>query len=235
VSADVSAASARVAVLIPCLNEESTVGEVVAGFRAALPSAEIYVFDNDSTDRTVVNALEAGARVEHEPHRGKGHVIQSMFRTVDADIYVLVDGDCTYPADAARTLVEPLLQGRADMVIGSRLHPSSVSEFDTLNRWGNQFFVFLTRLWFGIRLNDVLSGYRALTRDVVSSMKIASGGFQVETELTIQAVQHGFRVIEVPVGQRPRPKGSRSKLRPFRDGLAILGLMWSFYRRHRDD
>jgi hypothetical protein len=158
-----------------------------------------------------------------------------MFRTVDADIYLLVDGDCTYPADAATTLVEPILRGRADMVIGSRLHPSAVSEFDTLNRWGNQFFVLLARFWFGIRLNDVLSGYRAFTRDIVSSVTITSGGFQVETELTIQAVQRGFRVIEVPVGQRPRPQGSRSKLRPFRDGFAILGLMWALYRQGPDD
>jgi glycosyltransferase involved in cell wall biosynthesis len=233
VSGAVSGATARIAVLIPCLNEELTVREVVDGFRAALPSAEIYVFDNDSTDRTVIRAQEAGARVEHEPRRGKGHVIQSMFRTVDADIYVLVDGDCTYPADAARTLVEPILQGRADMVIGSRLHPSSVSEFDTLNRWGNQFFVFLARFWFGIRLSDVLSGYRALTRDVVSRVQIKSGGFEVETELTIQTVRQRFRVIEVPVNQRPRPRGSRSKLHPFRDGLAILGLMWALHRRRR--
>jgi glycosyltransferase involved in cell wall biosynthesis len=235
VNTDTSGAAAVVAVLIPCLNEESTVAEVVGGFRAALPSAEIYVFDNNSTDRTAINARAAGARVAQEPRRGKGHVIQSMLRTVDADIYLLVDGDCTYPADAAATLVEPILQGRADMVIGSRLHPSAVSEFDTLNRWGNQFFVVLARFWFGIRLNDVLSGYRAFTRDIASSVKITSGGFQVETELTIQAVRRGFRVIEVPVDQRPRPPGSRSKLRPFRDGFAILGLMWALYRQGRDD
>ncbi len=234
-STNPSAGASRIAVLIPCLNEESTVAAVVAGFHASLPSAEIYVFDNNSSDGTVAKARTAGARVAQEPRRGKGHVVQSMFRTVDADVYLLVDGDCTYPAEAAPTLLEPILQGRADMVIGSRLHPSSVSEFDTLNRWGNRFFVWLSRLWFGIRLNDVLSGYRAFTRDIVSSVTITSGGFQVETELTIRTARRGYRVIEVPVCQRARPHGSRSKLRPFRDGLAILGLMWALYRQGRDD
>jgi glycosyltransferase involved in cell wall biosynthesis len=234
-STNTSGGAARIAVLIPCLNEESTVAEVVVGFQQALPSAEIYVFDNNSSDRTVSEARNARAHVAHEPRRGKGHVIQSMFRAIDADVYLLVDGDCTYPAEAAPTLVDPILQGRADMVIGSRLHPSATSEFDTLNRYGNQFFVFLSRVLFGIRLHDVLSGYRAFTREIVTSVKITSGEFQVETELTIQAVRRGFRVIEVPVGQRQRPRGSRSKLRPFRDGVAILGLMYALYRRSGDD
>jgi len=209
-------------VLIPCYNEEPTIADVVTGFRAALPSAEIYVFDNNSTDRSVMLATAAGAQVVREPRQGKGYVLQSMFRSVDADLYLIVDGDQTYPAEAAPSLLEPLLGDRADMVVGSRLHRRSASEFETFNRVGNQFFVALSRLLFGVSLTDVLSGYRAFTREVVGKVKLTSGGFQVETELTIKTVRAGFRVVEVPVNQRRRPPGSRSKLRPWHDGLAIL-------------
>jgi len=221
-------------VLIPCFNEQPTIAAVVTDFRAALPAAEIYVFDNNSTDRSAIEAAGAGAHVVRELRQGKGHVVHSMFRAVDADIYVLVDGDHTYPAAAAPSLVEPLLRGQADMVIGSRLHPGASSDFAWLQRWGNQFFVLLLRLFFGISLTDLLSGYRALTRAVVSQVTLTSGGFQIETELTIKTIRARFRVLEVPVDLRRRPAGSHSKLRPVRDALAILREMFALrWRRDR--
>ena len=220
----------KLAVLIPCLNEEATIADVVAEFRATLPLADIYVFDNNSDDRSVTRARDARAQVVQEPRRGKGHVLQSMFRSVVADIYVLVDGDATYPAAAVQSLIEPIVQGRADMVIGSRLHPAATSEFDVLNRLGNRFFVLLSRLLFGMSLTDVLSGYRAFTRPVVQAVRLTSGGFQVDTEFTIKAMRARLRVVEVPVNLRRRPPGSHSKIRPSRDGLAIIRTMLALRR-----
>ena len=225
----------KLAVLIPCFNEEVTIAEVIMEFRSALPRADIYVFDNNSGDRSVRRATEAGAHVVHEPRRGKGHVLQAMFRTVEADVYVLVDGDGTYPAAAVQSLIEPILRGRADMVVGSRLHPAATSEFDVLNRWGNRFFVLLSRVFFGISVTDLLSGYRAFTRAVVQDVRLTSGEFQVDTELTIKTIHARFRVVEVPVSLRRRPPGSHSKIRPSRDGLAIIRAMlaWRRLEDHR--
>jgi glycosyltransferase involved in cell wall biosynthesis len=228
-----STGQVRLAVLIPCLNEETTIAGVVAEFRAALPLSEIYVFDNDSSDRSLTRAQHASAHVLREPRQGKGHVIRSMFRTVDADVYVLVDGDSTYPAAAAQSLIEPILQGQADMVIGSRLHPDARSEFDLVHRWGNRLFVLLLRVLFGISLTDVLSGYRAFTRAVVQEVRLTSDRFEIDTELTIKASRAGFRVAEAPVNLRRRPPGSHSKIRPCRDGLAIVRAMLALYRQDR--
>jgi len=213
----------RVAVLIPCFNEASTIADVVTEFRAVLPTAEIYVFDNNSTDRSLAEAAGVNAHIFREPSQGKGHVLQAMFRTVDADVYLLVDGDRTYSAQDARSLLEPIVNGRADMVVGSRLHPDAVSDFNTLHRWGNRFFRFLVKLLFGITVSDLLSGYRAFDRAIVRNIRLTSGGFQVESELTIKAIRAGLRVVEAPVNLRRRPPGSRSKIQVRRDGLAILG------------
>jgi glycosyltransferase involved in cell wall biosynthesis len=223
----------RMAVLIPCFNEELTIAEVVADFRAALPSAEIYVFDNDSTDRSVSRATAARAHVFRERRRGKGYVLQSMFRDIDTDVYVVVDGDRTYSAEAAQSLLEPIVGGRADMVIGARLHAGGRQGFSTLHWWGNHFFVVLARWLFGITVTDLLSGYRVLTRPVASAVRLSSGGFQVETELTIKAMRAGFRVLEVPVHLAPRPAGSRSKIQLPWDGLAILAEMLALFRREQ--
>ena len=223
-------ASSRVAVLVPCFDEAITIADVVAEFRAVLPDADIYVFDNGSRDRSATLAREAGARVIHEPRRGKGHVVQAMLRTVDADVYVLVDGDRTYPATAVQSLIEPLLDGRADMVVGSRLHPDAVSEFDIMNRWGNQFFVLLARVLFRISITDLLSGYRAFTPSVARGVCLTSAGFEVDTELTIRANQARLRVVEVPVNLRRRPPGGRSKIRRTRDGMAIIRTMVALWR-----
>lgn len=211
----------RVAVLIPCLNEELTIAKVVSDFACQLPQADIYVFDNGSTDSSVHEASRAGARVTIVRQRGKGYVVQRMFRDVDADIYILVDGDDTYPADAVHALIEPILTGHADHVIGSRLSSESQSNFHSLNRIGNVLLVRLLNFLFGVQLQDILSGYRALRRGLVQALPVSSTGFEIEAELTIQSLDRGYRIVEVPISLGKRPDGSVSKLRRFRDGLRI--------------
>src|SRR5262245_13556385 len=189
----------KIAVLIPCFNEEATVAQVVRDFRAALPQAEIVVFDNNSTDRTADRAREAGAIVHFERRQGKGFVVLRMFHSIEADVYVMVDGDSTYPAHAVRRLIEPIVNERADMVVGSRLHAGSHSEFRLLNRLGNYFFASLFRLIFRSKLTDILSGYRAFNRRFIEDIPLFGGGFEIEAELTVKALQRGFRIEEVPV------------------------------------
>ncbi|HYL38928.1 MAG TPA: glycosyltransferase [Bryobacteraceae bacterium] len=222
-----------VAVLIPCFNEEPTVGEVVRQFRAALPGAEIYVFDNNSSDRTAEAARQAGAGVLFERRRGKGYVVQSMFRKIKAEIYLIVDGDGTYPAEAAARLIEPVRRREADMVIGSRLAGAGGSEFRWLNRLGNRFFLVLLQLIFGVRLTDLLSGYRCFSRRLVRGLPLFGGGFETEAEMTIKALQRGFAIIEVPVQLGARPPGSRSKIRLVQDGFVILSCMLVLLRDYK--
>jgi hypothetical protein len=224
---------ARVAILIPCYNEATTIGTVVRRFREVLPGATVYVFDNGSTDGTAEAARAAGARVIDEPRRGKGHVVQSMFRTVDADIYVMVDGDDTYPAEVVETLIAPVRAGQADMVIGSRLHRASHSRFRPLNRLGNLVFRTLLGLVFRVRLTDLLSGYRSFSRRLVRSVPLFGGGFETETEMTIKALHRGFRIVEVPVDLGPRPAGSHSKIRLVHDGVLILTTILALARDYK--
>jgi glycosyltransferase involved in cell wall biosynthesis len=224
---------ARVAILIPCYNEAATIGTVVRRFREAAPDAAIYVFDNSSTDDTGAVARAAGAAVIVEPRRGKGHVVQSMFRKVDADVYVMVDGDDTYPADVVDSLVAPIRDGHADMVIGSRLHRASRSEFRPLNRLGNRIFRTLLGWLFGVSLTDLLSGYRSFSRRLVRAIPLFGGGFETETEMTIKALHRGFRIHEVPVDLAPRPAGSHSKLRVFNDGFLILTTILALFRDYK--
>jgi glycosyltransferase involved in cell wall biosynthesis len=223
----------RVAVLIPCHNEALTIGEVVAGFRAEMPHADIYVFDNNSTDRTAEVAREAGAIVMYERRQGKGNVVQTMFRTVDADVYVMVDGDATYPADAVHRLIAPILSDEADMVIGSRLQHGSRSEFRALNRFGNRFYLFVLTRMFGTKLSDLLSGYRAFNRRFVVGTPLFGGGFETEAEMTIRAMTRRFRVVEIGVDLRSRPAGSESKIRIVRDGMVILKSMFALFRDYK--
>ena len=223
----------RVAVLIPCLNEELTVGKVVSAFLQELPAATIYVFDNRSTDRTAEIARAGGATVVYEPRAGKGFVIQKMFESVDADIYVMVDGDNTYPASQVHSLLAPIIAGEADMVVGTRLHQRSDSQFRALNRWGNRLFLLLVKLVFGVRVTDMLSGYRAFSRNVVKRLPLLRGGFETETELTIKALDRGFRICEVPVNLVPRPDGSHSKIRVANDGLRIVGTIFGMLRDYK--
>jgi glycosyltransferase involved in cell wall biosynthesis len=222
----------RIAVLIPCLNEEKTIGQVVRDFRRELPGAGVYVFDNASTDATAQRALEAGAIVCPEERRGKGFVVQSMFQRVEADLYVMVDGDNTYPAAEVHRLLEPVAQGRCDMAVGSRLLAAG-SSFRRLNLLGNHFFLRVINGVFGTRLTDVLSGYRAMNRAFVQGLPLFVTGFEVEVELTIKALVRGFRIQEVPTALRDRPEGSHSKLRKLRDGTRILWTILALVRDYK--
>jgi glycosyltransferase involved in cell wall biosynthesis len=222
----------KIAVLIPCLNEELTIDQVVKDFREQLPEATIHVFDNASTDATRRVAAEAGAVVHSEPRRGKGNVVQTMFRTVEADVYVMVDGDNTYPAEQVHELIEEVTSGRADMAVGSRfLAPDS--SFRVLNRLGNRFFLELINRLFGARLTDVLSGYRAMSRRFVRGLPLLVSGFEIEVELTIKALERGFHVTEKAARLRDRPLGSHSKLRKFRDGWRILSTILGLLRDYK--
>lgn len=223
----------RIAVLIPCFNEESTIAGVIKSVRAELPAAQIYVFDNNSTDRTVECAIENGAVIFHERRQGKGFVVQSMFREIDADLYVIVDGDGTYPTASVHALLEPVLANRADMVVGSRLDPTSQSQFHWINRLGNHIFLFLTRALFGVRIHDMLSGYRAFRRNIVKQLPLFSRGFEIEAELTIKALQRGYRIIELPIRLSSRPAGSYSKIRHAHDGMSIMGMIFSLARDYK--
>ena len=223
----------RIAILIPCYNEELTIGKVVRDFRAELPEAEIYVFDNNSKDRTVECAREAGARIGHELRQGKGFVVQTMFYQVDADVYVMVDGDDTYPPGDVRKLIEPILLGDADMVVGSRLMSSSDSEFRLLNKLGNGFFLGVINFIFKVKLSDVLSGYRAFNREFVKSIPVFGGGFETEVELTIKTLARGYRIVELPVRLTSRPEGSFSKIRIVHDGFVILNTILTLFRDYK--
>lgn len=222
-----------IAILIPCYNEELTIGAVVRDFRAELPEAEIYVFDNNSTDASVEQARAAGARVGFERRQGKGYVVQGMFSQVEADIYVMVDGDATYPHEAVHKLIAPILRGEADMVVGSRLMEASASEFRLLNRLGNNFFFKVINFIFKVRLSDVLSGYRAFSREFVKNIPVFGGGFETEVELTIKALARGYRIIEVPVTLTSRPQGSVSKIRIVSDGFVILNTILTLFRDYK--
>lgn len=222
-----------VAVLVPCYNEEPTVARVVARFREELPHARIYVFDNNSTDRTAEEAQRAGAEVFNERRQGKGYVVQSMFRQVDADFYVMVDGDDTYPAEAVHALLAPVVAGEADMSIGSRLHAESQSQFKRRNRLGNRLVRSTLNFIFRVELTDILSGYRAFSREFVKGLPLFGGGFEIETELTIKAVERGYRLTEVPVDLTHRPEGSHSKIQFMRDGFLILNTTLALFRDYK--
>jgi glycosyltransferase involved in cell wall biosynthesis len=223
----------RVAVLIPCYNEELTVRQVVEDCRAALPEADIYVFDNNSKDKTAEIAKAAGAIVRFEKRQGKGFVLQRMFREIDADVYVMIDGDSTYPANEAQKLIEPVINDGADMVIGSRMMSASNSEFKRLNRFGNQLFLRTINSIFKVELTDILSGYRAFSRKFVKNIMLFAGGFDTETEMTIKALARGYQIVEIPVDLTNRPDGSSSKIRVVRDGTLILKMIFSLFRDYK--
>src|SRR5215210_318973 len=222
-----------VAVLVPCYNEEPTVARVVARFQAELPHARVYVFDNNSTDHTADEARRAGAEVFTERRQGKGYVVQSMFRQVDADFYVMVDGDETYPPECVHALLAPVVAGEADMTIGSRLHAASRSQFRRRNRLANRLVRSALNFIFRVRLTDILSGYRAFNREFVKGLPLFGGGFEIETELTIKAVERGYRLREVPVDLTHRPEGSHSKIQFLRDGFLILHTTLALFRDYK--
>lgn len=214
-------AAPRIAVLLPCYNEEAAIGQVVRDFRRALPQARIYVYDNASTDRTAAVAAEAGATVVSEPLRGKGNVVRRMFADVEADIYVLADGDDTYDAAAAPGLVALLCDQQLDMVNAAR--GKAVEEaYRRGHRFGNRLFTQLVSSLFGKRFNDILSGYRVFSRRFVKSFPALAKGFEIETELTVHALELRMPVREMVTAYKERPAGSVSKLSTFRDGFRIL-------------
>jgi glycosyltransferase involved in cell wall biosynthesis len=223
----------KVVVLIPCLNEELSIAKVIKDFRTEIPQAEIIIFDNGSTDRTVEIASSEGATIYHEKRRGKGYVVQAMFQKVDADIYVMVDGDDTYPPERVKALIEPIERNQADMVIGSRIMNGENSQFRWINLAGNLFFQNLINSIFRSRLTDILSGYRCMNRQLVERLPLFATGFDIEAELTVKALERGYRLMEVPVSLRPRQSGSFSKIRILSDGFKILGTIFSLLRDYK--
>ena len=225
-------AQPRIAVLVPCYNEEAAVATVVADFRRALPAAEVYVYDNNSRDRTAAVAREAGAIVRSERRQGKGHVVRRMFADVEADIYVLVDGDATYDAPSAPRMIDRLLDEHLDMVVGLRIDQSQAA-YRLGHRAGNRMLTGFLSSTFGQEFKDILSGYRVFSRRFVKSFPVLSDGFEIETELAVYALELSLPVAEVETPYYARPEGSFSKLNTWRDGFRILGTMLKLYRSER--
>ena len=224
--------SLRIAVLVPCYNEEAAVASVVAGFRDALPSAEIYVYYNNSRDRTADVARAAGAIVRSERRQGKGHVVRRMFADVEADVYVLVDGDATYDAPSAPRMIDKLLDEHLDMVVGLRVD-QSLAAYRLGHRTGNRMLTGFLASTFGRDFQDILSGYRVFSRRFVKSFPVLSDGFEIETELAVYALELSLPVVEVETPYYARPEGSFSKLNTWRDGFRILGTMLKLYRAEK--
>jgi hypothetical protein len=232
VAAGLDPGGTRVAVLVPCFNEEVAIAQVVADFRAALPAATIHVYDNNSTDRTVEVARRAGAVVGRETHQGKGNVVRRMFADVDADVIVLVDGDATYDAASARALIARLLADRLDMVVAARIQGDEAA-YRTGHRLGNRLFSAAVDWVFNATLSDILSGYRVFSRRFVKSFPVLSRGFEIEIELTVHALELELPMAEVPTPYFARPAGSASKLSTWRDGLRILATIVGLCRTER--
>jgi glycosyltransferase involved in cell wall biosynthesis len=222
----------RVAVLIPCFNEATGVAAVVAGFKAALPSAKIYVFDNNSTDQTISVAAAAGALVRKESLQGKGNVVRRMFADVEADVYVMVDGDSTYDPESAQSMVKLVLNERLDMVVAARVSSENAA-YRHGHRFGNRLLTSVVSHLFGKRFTDMLSGYRAFSRRFVKSFPAMSNGFETETELTIHALELSLPVAEIETPYLVRAEGSASKLQTYWDGLRILRLILVLYKNER--
>ena len=224
----------QTAVLIPCYNEEKTIGKVVSCFRAVLPDAVIYVYDNNSTDRSAEIAQAAGAIVRHEYHQGKGNVIRRMFREIDAEAYIMVDADDTYSAEAAREMIDLVLNRHADMVIGDRLSSTYATENKRpFHNFGNNLVRSSINRLFRSSIQDIMTGYRAFGYEFVKTYPVTSGGFEIETEMTIHAVDKNFQVENVVVEYRDRPEGSESKLNTFSDGMKVLMTIIKLYRNYR--
>lgn len=224
----------KIAVLIPCYNEELTVEKTVSDFKRVLPNADIYVYNNNSKDRTKELALKAGAIVKDEYRQGKGAVVRSMFRDIDADVYIMVDGDDTYPAEEVEGLIAPVLEGKADMVIGDRLSSTYYTENKRpFHNFGNSLVKGLINFLFKSDLNDIMTGYRSFSKKFVKCMPVMSDGFQIETEMTIFALTNNMQVVNVPITYRDRPEGSESKLNTFSDGFKVLLTLFNLFKDNR--
>ena len=223
-----------IAVLIPCYNEEKTIKKVVEDFKTALPEATIYVYDNNSTDQTVAFAKEAGATVCHEYQQGKGNVIRSMFRQIDADCYLMIDGDNTYPAKHAREMVDLVLEKGVDMVIGDRLSSTYFEENKRpFHNVGNKLVRNLINFIWKAKVKDIMTGYRAFSKPFVKLFPVMSGGFEIETEMTIHALDKRFFLKEIEIDYKDRPEGSFSKLNTRKDGIKVLKTIFSLFKEYK--
>lgn len=227
--------TSRIAVLIPCYNEEVTIEKVVSDFRRELPGAPVYVYDNNSSDRTADKARAAGAIVRHEPRQGKGNVCRQMFRDIEADCYLMVDGDDTYPAEQAAELCAPILDNKADMVVGDRLSNGTYAKENkrAFHGFGNNLVRRMIKWIYGYTFDDVMTGYRAFSRPFVKTFPVLSTGFQIETELSIHAVDRRWRIADVPIVYRDRPEGSESKLDTVSDGIKVILMIGTLFKNYR--
>ena len=232
-SSEVGPILGKIVVMIPCLNEEITIAQVIHDFQEQLPEAEIIVFDNNSSDRTAEISKNLGATVIHEKREGKGFVVASMFRKITADYYIMVDGDSTYSAAHVKELLIPLCRGDADMTVATRLKEHSTESFRPLHVFGNNLVKSLVNWIFRSDLTDVMSGYRGMTKEVVESVPILSSGFEVETEFTIRVLDYGYAILEIPLPYRERPEGSVSKLHTFRDGFRVLSEIFRIAKAYK--
>ncbi|KOP77117.1 glycosyltransferase family 2 protein [Priestia aryabhattai] len=225
----------KVAVLIPCYNEEVTIGKVIDDFKHELPSADIYVYDNNSKDRTSEIALEHGAIVKKEFKQGKGNVVRSMFQEIDADCYVMVDGDDTYPAEFVHQLIEPIRNREANMVIGDRLSNGTYLEENkrAFHNFGNNLVRSLINGLYKSNIKDIMTGYRAYDKLFVKSIPVMSPGFEIETEMSLHALDKRFRLKEIAIDYRDRPEGSESKLNTFSDGFKVLRMIFTLFKEYK--
>ena len=224
----------KIAVLIPCYNESATIEKVVKDYKKALSDADIYVYDNNSKDHTDEIAKKAGAIVKYEYRQGKGNVIRSMFRDIDADCYLMIDGDDTYPAENAKEMCDLVLSGKADMVIGDRLSSTYFKENKRpFHNFGNVLVRKLINFFFKNNIKDIMTGYRAFSYEFVKGFPVLSKGFEIETEMTIHAVDKNFKLIEIPVEYRDRPAGSHSKLNTFSDGYKVLRTIATLFKEYK--
>ena len=224
----------KIAVLIPCYNEAITIKKVVEDYKEVLPEADIYVYDNNSTDGTDKIAKKAGAIVRYEYKQGKGNVIRRMFKDIDADCYLMIDGDDTYPKENAREMCNLILDGKADMVIGDRLSSTYFTENKRpFHNFGNKIVRFLINKLFKNNIKDIMTGYRAFSYDFVKGFPVLSKGFEIETEMTIHAVDKNFKLVEIPVTYRDRPKGSASKLNTYSDGFKVLKTIAVLFKEYK--
>ncbi len=221
----------KTVILIPCYNESKTIGKVVSDFKKVMPHADIYVYDNNSTDGTDEIAKSAGAIVRYEYQQGKGNVVKSMFREISADCYIMVDGDDTYPAETATEIEKLILNGEADMVIGDRLSSTYFEENDRLfHNTGNRVVRKFINMFFSCDLNDIMTGMRGFSYNFVKSFPISSKEFEIETEMSVFALINNFKIKEIPVEYRDRIEGSESKLNTYSDGLKVLRMIFSLIR-----
>lgn len=224
-----------IAALVPCYNESLTIAKVCDDFKKYLPEATVYVYDNNSSDGTAKIAAEHGAVVVHEGRQGKGNVVRQMLRDIDADCYVMVDGDDTYPIEQVREVIAPILEGTADHVVGDRLSNGTYAAENKRagHGFGNDLVRWLIKVLYGFEYTDVMTGYRAFNREFAKTLPVLSPGFEIETELSIHAVDKNWRIVQVPIDYRDRPEGSESKLNTVSDGIKVLKMIFSLFKDYK--